>query len=224
MIVISNTAVTGFDAAFRGMRNPMNSWEKSDSAYFCDDCEKCPWQWLENCDAYHVGEADMTLAKKLIAAGDDHGKFLRMINVSCDIEAPLYWIAEHDTYKIGTVRDSCSFMHRGLSRPFSVDDFSKDDVSAEGQIEELERIVDTLNVLRKRAMQRKEQGNRAGYESLFRTIRQLLPQGYMMTYTWSANYAVLRKIYHARKNHRLPEWHYFCRWVESLPYAYDLLV
>ena len=217
MIDITNTAVTGFDAAFRGMRNPMNSWEKSDSAYFCDDCEKCPWQWLENCDAYHVGEADMTLAKKLIASGDDHGKFLRMINVSCDIKAPLYWWKEFDTYKVGTVADSCSTMHKLTAKEFDISDFSTDGGADEYGTNTMNALVVLLNDLRERYIGTKD-------KNIWRAMVQILPCSYMQLRTVSTNYAVLRRMYAARKAHKLTEWHDFCRWVESLPYADGLLV
>lgn len=414
MIRIENTEVYGWEAAIRGMRNPMNSWEKSDSE----------WDWVEDESiinpndpgmTFLVGENDFALMKKLANAGNDHGKFLRMIVVSCDITAPLYWVAEHDTYKIGTVRNSCSFMHRGTAKPFSIDDFSVSDervydvlrqpvkrkypllfpyeteeyktlvgengseykvyrngriircafsyTDTKGRVRELpeketipsatrggyyelqvggrcgvkflvhrivatawldnphgletvnhingnkgdnsvenlewcsreenikkayesggyeqtlrkkylswrnghtdidpfrrlmmqtdflngmsikevsekynedyrrtnnvvcgrrnenqdlfvlcyewERIIDTLNCLRDEYLDTKD-------EASFQLIRQFLPQGYNARYTWSANYQVLRNIYHSRKTHRLPEWHTFCEWIETLPYA-----
>lgn len=203
MIKIENTETFGWQAAIRGLRNPKNSWDKSDS-YFVRGCD-------EGC-GFLFGENDKKLAQTLADAGNDHGKFLRMITVTCDITAPTYWIAEHDTYKVGTVRNSCSFMHKGVSRPFSLLDFSfdKDDT------EIMTINVNKLNALRNEYF---EAGNNAMKDAIFFRIRQLLPSGYNQRYTWQANYAVLRNIYHARKNHRLPEWHDFCAWIESLPYS-----
>lgn len=203
MIKIENTEVFGWSAAVRGMRNPKLSYDKSDS-YFVRGCD-------EGC-GFLLGGNDKKLAQTLADAGSDHGKFLRMITVTCDITAPTYWIAEHDTYKVGTVRNSCSFMHKGVSRPFSLSDFSfnKDDT------EIMTIIVNKLNALRNEYL---EAGNSAMKDAIFFRIRQLLPSGYNQRYTWQANYAVLRNIYHARKNHRLPEWHDFCAWIESLPYS-----
>lgn len=204
MIKIENTEVSGWEAAIRGMRNPKLSYGMSDSHYTfgCDAVNR----------AFKVGKNDQRLMQTLADAGTDHGKFLRMINVTCDITAPTYWIAEHDTYKVGTVRNSCSFMHKGVSRPFSLSDFSfdKDDT------EIMTIIVNKLNALRNEYL---EAGNNAMKDAIFFRIRQLLPSGYNQRYTWQANYAVLRNIYHARKNHRLPEWHDFRVWIESLPYS-----
>ena len=203
MIKIENTETFGWQAAIRGLRNPKNSWDKSDS-YFVRGCDM-------GC-GFLLGENDKKLAQTLADAGNDHGKFLRMITVTCDITAPTYWIAEHDTYKVGTVRNSCSFMHKGVARPFSLSDFSfdKDDT------EIMTIIVNKLNALRDEYL---EAGNNAMKDAIFFRIRQLLPSGYNQRYTWQANYAVLRNIYHARKNHRLTEWHDFCKWIERLPYS-----
>ena len=204
MIKIENTEVSGWEAAIRGMRNPKLSYEMSDSHYTfgCDAVNR----------VFKVGKNDQRLMQTLADAGNDHGKFLRMITVTCDITAPTYWIAEHDTYKVGTVRNSCSFMHKGVSRPFSLSDFSfdKDDTVI------MTIIVNELNTLRNEYL---EAGNSAMKDAIFFRIRQLLPSGYNQRYTWQANYAVLRNIYHARKNHRLTEWHEFCGWIESLPYS-----
>lgn len=199
MIKIENTHVDNIARAVYSARNAMNSWDKSDSDIYRDT----------------LGEKDLTLAKKLVKAGTDHSKFMRMINVTCDITAPLYWIAEHDTYKVGTTRNSCSFMHKGLSKPFSLKDFSL------VELPEVERdcikygLNDTimnLNALRDIYLETKD-------ENVFALIRQMLPSGYNQTYTWQANYQVLRNIYHSRKNHRLKEWRVFCRWIETLPYS-----
>ena len=201
MIRIDNVSVNGWTAAIRGMRNPMNSWDKSDTAIFQDE------------HFIHIGDADLDLMKRLSKAGNDHAKFLRMINVTCDITAPLFWIAEHDTYKVATVRNSCSFMHRGVSKPFELSDFT---IEAGCETEVL-KIIDVLNHLRKRYLETSD-------FKYFRMIRELLPQGYNVKYTWQANYQVLKAIYFARRNHRLSEWHTFCAWIESLPYAHELIV
>jgi hypothetical protein len=207
MIKIENTHIDNIARAVYSARNAMNSWDKSDSD-------------IEN-DV--LGEKDLALAKKLIKAGTDHSKFMRMINVTCDITAPLYWIAEHDTYKVGTTRNSCSFMHKGLARPFEFEDFSfciydiADYTLDEGEKGLMERyiyrsIIEALNELRAKYIIGKD-------EDIFALIRQLLPSGYNQRYTWQANYQVLRNIYHARRFHRLQEWKDFCSWIETLPYS-----
>jgi hypothetical protein len=178
-----------------GARNPLNSWEKSDSVI------------LDG--LFVLGKNDENLMKKLCKAGPDHRKFMRMLPVQCNIVAPLFWVAEHDTYKIGTTRNSCSFMHKGVSKPFSLEDFSIEN----GAESELLKIINTLNFLRENYLKNKD-------IKIFRMIRELLPQGYNVKYTWCANYEVLYNIYHARKNHRLEEWKNFCDWIEKLPFGY----
>lgn len=177
-----------------GARNPLNSWEKSDSVI------------LDG--LFVLGKNDENLMKKLCKAGPDHRKFMRMLPVQCNIVAPLFWVAEHDTYKIGTTRNSCSFMHKGVSKPFSLEDFSIEN----GAESELLKIINTLNFLRENYLKNKD-------IKIFRMIRELLPQGYNVKYTWCANYEVLYNIYYARKNHRLEEWKYFCDWIKELPYG-----
>lgn len=207
MIKIENTHIDNIARAVYSARNAMNSWDKSDSD-------------IEN-DV--LGEKDLALAKKLVKAGTDHSKFMRMINVTCDITAPLYWIAEHDTYKVGTTRNSCSFMHKGLSKPFDLENFSfsiydiDDCILNEDEKGSMERyiyggIIESLNVLRELYIKTKDEG-------IFALIRQLLPSGYNQRYTWQANYQVLRNIYHSRRFHRLQEWRDFCSWIETLPYS-----
>lgn len=426
MIKIENTEVIGWQAAIRGMRNPMNSWDKSDSLIGCNvgNCNSCNFKsdWCGNTPQLSVGESDLDLMKRLVNAGSDHSKFMRMINVTCDVTAPLYWIAEHDTYKVATVRNSCSFMHKGVSKPFTIMDFSihenrvyeilsplsqnqyvlkypyetdekriytcangrKYDVYKNGRVFSHEFFI-TDEIGRTRSFKRKECvpsrnsngyfelhlggrngekwtlhrlvanvwienpqnfstvnhidgdkgnnsvenlewcsledniqkgfdenlynnvkslhasyikwknsttllpidikrqllyeiktkdisgkdiaekygisvkqannikfGNRTEYEDLFllcytyekiidvlnqlrdiyletndnqifQQIRCLLPCGYNQKYTWQSNYATLRNIYHSRKNHKLDEWHDFCNWIESLPYARELI-
>lgn len=207
MIKLENTEVSGWQAAIRGMRNPMNSWDKSDSGYRPVVEPPCGDVALR----FVVGENDFDLMRRLVRAGSDHSKFMRMINVTVDVTAPTYLAAEMDTYKVGTVRNSCSFMHKGVSSPFTINDFS-----VHGFPTYIDRIyddiIDALNRLREEYLETKN-------EKVFQQIRCLLPSGYNQRYTWQANYAVLRNIYHSRKNHRLEEWRTFCHWIESLPYS-----
>ena len=198
MILIENTHVDNIVRAVYSARNAMNSWDKSDS----------------DLDNNILGNADLKLACKLAKAGSDHAKFLRMINVTCDITAPLYWVAEHDTYKVATVRNSCSFMHTGVNKPFEVSDFTVE----HGCESEMLKIIDTLNYLRYLYLESKD-------FKYFRMIRQLLPQGYNVRYTWQANYQVLLNIYRSRKSHRLDEWKEFCSWMKNeLPYFNQICI
>lgn len=210
MLKIENFEVTGWEAAIRGMRNPKNSWEKSDSQT-CTNCNGClPGQ---ECERYKngtfIGPNDLDLMTRLRNAGTDHRKFMRMITVYLDITAPLYWVSEHDTYKVGTVRNSCSFMHKGLSKPFDISDFSYND---KNKVIIEQSIIPELNRLRSEYMETQD-------PYIFEAIRQILPSGYNIRYTWMANYEVLHNIYHARKNHRLQEWRDFCKFIETLPYS-----
>lgn len=199
MIKLENTEVYGWKAAIRGMRNPMNSWDKSDTLF--------------DGNMFCMGDNDLKLMKRLAKAGSDHRKFLRMITVTVDITAPIYWVAEHDTYKIGTTRNSCSFMHRGTAKKFELSNFSFENSET---ARELRRTITKLNKLRTKYIETRD-------ESVFRAIRQLLPSGYNVRYTWHANYEVLVNIYFARRNHRLPEWHTFCDWILTLPYFEDII-
>ena len=212
MIKIENVDVYGFEAAIRGMRSPLNSWAKSDSKWCVEPSEEC--LTCENVQCYNrfvFGVNDLKLMRNLAKAGSDHGKFARMINVTCDITAPVYIWAEIDTYKVSTVRNSCSFMHKGVSKPFELSDFS----IVSGNEEKLIPIIKQLNELRDEYLESKD-------DSIFYVIRQLLPQGYNVRATWQANYQVLWNMYNARKNHRLPEWHEFCRFIEKLPYFKEI--
>ena len=200
MIKIENTATYGWEAAIRGMRNPMNSWDKSDS--ICDEI-----------GLVAIGDNDLALMKKLAAAGTDHRKFMRMINVTVDITAPLYWWAEYDTYKVGTVRNSCSKMHTIHINPFDIDNFSHEGcdeipIAKEG----LNHIISVCESLR-------ESFNATHDKKYWRAIIELLPESYNQRATVQLNYEVLTNMYHARKNHKLDEWHTFCEWIETLPYS-----
>jgi hypothetical protein len=208
MIQIEYTSVTGWAAAVRGMRNPMNSWDKSDTYE-----ELKPIHYGNTvCGEIReltIGDKDLDLMKKLVKAGTDHSKFMRMINVTCDITAPLYWWKEMDTYKVGTVRNSCSTMHTITNREFTKDDFSCEyaqDFTVFGE------VLHALNRLREMYIDSYDTG-------YWYSIIQLLPSSYNQRATWSANYQVLRSIYHARKGHKLDEWRDFCHWVDTLPYS-----
>ena len=226
MLRIENTDVFGWESAIRGMRNPMNSWDKSDSEYcivkgMCkkpeEDCD---------CGGYCVGPNDLALMKKLVNAGSDHSKFMRMINVTADITAPLYWWKEYDTYKVGTVANSCSTMHKIHDREFTLDDFSHehlfdgiDRVEGESDMEYYENptrclyyTVQVLNHYRNKFIQTKD-------KKYWWQLIQLLPSSYNQRRTVQLNYAVLRNIYHSRRNHKLDEWHTFCDFIRTLPYS-----
>lgn len=270
MILIENTEVHGWEAAIRGMRNPMNSWDKSDS----EDCEnytilsekiatltkteKTPngislftdadkteykntvqvlreiseiYKELSDknqekllktmCDMdYCVGDNDLNLMKKLVKAGTDHSKFMRMINVTCDITAPLYWWKEFDTYKVGTVRNSCSTMHKIHDKEFTLDDFSHEHLFSVREVELgatiplnfLEHICIVLNECRKQYLKTND-------KQWWWQMIQLLPSSYNQRATVQTNYQVLRNMYHSRKPHKLDEWRNFCCWVDELPYS-----
>ena len=204
MIKLENTDVYGFEAAIRGMRNPWNSWEKSDSVM------------LPTEKIIEVGPNDLTLMKKLVSAGTDHSKFMRMIYVTVDITAPLYWWKEFDTYKVGTVRNSCSTMHTITDKEFTLGDFSQEHLTPYS-FALLTNIIELLNYYRKDYL------SKGLYDEVRKMdwwqIIQLLPSSYNQRATVQLNYAVLRNMYHSRKNHRLDEWRDFCRWIETLPYS-----
>lgn len=221
MIKIEEVDVWGWDSAIRGMRNPMNSWDKSDSV-FCGlgeacDCTclkyyECPLVDDENGTRYyHIGPNDLKLMKNLVKAGNDHAKFMRMINVTMDITAPLYWWKEFDTYKVGTVANSCSTMHKIHAKEFTLDDFSHDKLNKDGK-EILKAIIYTLNACRLHYVDFKDK------EYWWQMI-QLLPTSYNQKRTIQLNYAVLKNMYHSRRSHKLDEWVEFCKWIETLPYA-----
>lgn len=212
MIKIQNTEVHGWEATIRGMRSPMNSWEKSDSCVYYTNDEYSPFgdKYGEN---VKIGQNDLTLMKKLVNAGSDHSKFMRMINVTCDITAPRYWWTEFDTYKVGTVRDSCSTMHTIHKESFTAKDFSFDKSTVVVFGNETGEILKLLNKVRDLYIKTND-------KSYWRTLIQLLPQSYNQRATVQLNYQVLRNMYHARKNHKLDEWRSFCEWVkDELPYS-----
>ena len=199
MITFEYTEVSGWSAAIRGMRNPFNSWDKSDSKQNAITAE------------YDIGKNDLELMQKLVKAGSDHSKFMRMINVTVDVTAPLYWWKEADTYKVGTVRNSCSTMHKITEKEFTVDDFSHEHMT-NNTLSILRLTIKTLNEYRKLSV-------RTGDKEYWWQLIQSLPNCYNQRATLQLNYAVLRNIYHSRKNHKLNEWHDFCTWIEHLPYS-----
>ena len=195
MIKFEHTKIYGWEEAIRGMRNPMNSWNKSDS-------------YIEG----GIGPNDMSLMKRLRDAGSDHRKYLRMITVYTDITAPLYWWKEFDTYKVGTVANSCSTMHKIHAKEFTLEDFSLEHlIRSDATL--IERIIIRLNFARERFIETKD-------KKYWWQMIQLLPSSYNQKRTVQLNYEVLRNMYHARKNHKLDEWSKgFTEWIEGLPYA-----
>ena len=213
MIKLVHTDVYGFDAAIRGMRNPMNSWDKSDSFEFPPDDDGIVW----------IGKNDLELMRRLAHAGDDHGKFARFINVTVDITAPLYWWKEFDTYKVGTVSNSCSTMHKIHEKEFKLDDFSHEhlsciDIGGGYNKSPYQILRDTIRMLN----ECRDFYNQTKDKDYWWQLIQLLPSSYNQKRTVQLNYQVLNRIYHARKNHKLDEWHVFCDWVWGLPYFKEI--
>ena len=203
MILLERTSVMNLENAMRGARNPMNSWNRMDSYY-------------DEEGNYILGPNDLDLAKRLCQAGSDHRKFIRQIFVSVDITAPLYWWKEYDTYKVATVANSTSTMHKIHSKPFSLDDFSHDHMTAYA-LSVMEMVVNELEKIRLRYMETKSKDD--WYDMI-----QLLSSSYNQMRTCTFNYETLVNIYHARKNHKLAEWHEFCDWIRTLPYAKELII
>ena len=202
MLTLKNTSVMNFENAIRGARNPMNSWGRMDSH-------------TEPDGSFVFGPNDLDLAMRLAKAGSDHRKYLRMIFVSVDVTAPLYWWKEYDTYKVATVANSTSTMHKIHSKPFSMDDFSCDHMT-DGTKKFMETVVAELENIRLRFKETKSK------EDWYDMI-QLLPSSYNQMRTCTFNYETLINIYRARKNHKLAEWYTFCDWIETLPYAEQLI-
>lgn len=225
MLKIENTEVIGWEAAIRGMRNPKNSWAKSDSGICFDTiaCHTCRADRnhcksrMENKE-FVVGYDDMNLMTRLRNAGTDHRKFMRMIAVYLDITAPLYWWKEFDTYKVGTVANSCSTMHKIAAKEFDVNDFSHEHVEEltgddyNMSYDFLLRAIDILNYYRKKFLE-------TNVKTYWWQLIQLLPSSYNQRRTIMLNYEVLANIYKSRRNHKLDEWHTFCDWIETLPYS-----
>lgn len=213
MLKIENTEVMGWEHAIRGMRNPMNSWEKSDSEWYSIGIPTSNPAAINDkylSQKYCLGDNDLDLMKRLRNAGTDHRKFMRMITVYLDITAPLYWWKEFDTYKVGTVANSCSTMHKIHVKEFTLEDFSCEKLY--DPLGDLRPIVDRLNVYRERYLETKDKND-------WWQMIQLLPTSYNQKRTVMLNYEVLANIYKSRKNHKLDEWHTFCDWLKSLPYS-----
>ena len=203
MIQLERCSVMNLENAMRGARNPLNSWARSDSYY-------------DEAGNYILGENDLGLAMRLRKAGSDHRKYMRQIFVSVDITAPLYWWKEYDTYKVATVANSTSTMHKIHSKPFSREDFSHDHMTEEA-LTALDRMIEVLEQLRLRFVETKEKDARY-------SMIQLLPESYQQLRTCSFNYETLVHIYFSRRDHKLAEWHTFCDWITSLPYAKELIL
>ena len=203
MLEISKTSVMNIDNAIRGARNPMNSWAKSDSFY-------------DENGEFHLGEADIVFGAKLCRAGTDHRKFIRQIFVSVDILAPLYWWKEFDTYKVGTVANSTSTMHKIQAKEFSRDDFSHDQMS-DVALACLDMTIACLEERRQKFLETKD-------KAYWYDMIQLLPSSYNQLRTVTMNYENLMNIYYARRYHKLSEWHVVCDWIESLPYAKEFIL
>ena len=218
MLKIEKTETYGWEAAIRGMRNPMNSWAKSDSEqkYYGGDSYK---------GVFKIGDNDLNLMKRLRNAGTDHRKYLRMITVYCDITAPLYWWKEFDTYKVGTVANSCSTMHKIQAKEFTIDDFSHEHLNTRS-IELLNKTIDELNNYRDFyltwddcGINLKKMYDFSNRKDVWWQMIQLLPSAYNQKRTVELNYEVLANMYKSRKNHKLDEWHTLCDWIKSLPYS-----
>ena len=215
-----HTQVMNFEGALRGMRNPMNSWAKSDSVFSM------------NPDDFVIGPNDMELCRKLINAGGEHRKFLRQIMVSVDITAPLYWWKEFDTYKVGTTANSTSTMHKLASTPITLDCFEIGDYEdgieipyyeADGNLLDMpigalmSDFMRDLEALRQKYNETKD-------KRYWKELIRWLPNGWLQTRTVTMNYENLRNMYHQREHHKLTEWHSFCDWVKALPYAEELII
>lgn len=211
MIKLENTVTPSpkqWEAIIRGMRNPMNSWGKSDSySTHIEDPETHNTADFE----FFIGDADEELMMKLAKGGSVHAKYRRMTPVYVDITAPLYWWKEFDTYKVGTVANSCSTMHKIHAKEFTLDDFSHEHLLKTGR-DCLDQVIKTLNVYRNLYL-------KDGYKADWNNMIQLLPSSYNQKRTIMLNYEVLVGMYRDRKNHKLQEWHEFCRWIENLPYS-----
>lgn len=231
MIKIENLEVTGWEAALRGMRNPMNSWDRSDSYFdtkFFTTEPKDDYILNHTEDMWYIGKEDRKLMHKLAKAGNEHAKFRRMINVTMDITAPLYWWKEFDTYKVGTVANSCSTMHKIHEKEFELSDFScehlivedfvdHDNIPITASIQVMNILIDRLNIFRMLYLETKD-------KNYWWQMIQLLPSSYNQRRTVQLNYEVLNHIYHQRKDHKLDEWREFCDYIlDSLPYSEELI-
>lgn len=239
MIRLERTSVMNFENALRGMRNPMNSWDKSDSVFTpCPDCggknccilESCPHGAVRTAEGcMKIGANDLDLAQRLVGAGSDDRKFLRQIFVSVDVTAPLYWWKEYDTYKVGTVANSTSTMHTIHKKEFTLDDFSHEHLTVKAE-NCLLATIDVLNEYRESFLgctvsKFADSAECAETKKLlWWQMIQLLPSSYNQMRTCTLNYENLINIYYARKNHKLDEWHVFCDWIAELPYFKEMCI
>ena len=228
MIKIENTEIVGWEAAIRGMRNPLNSWEKSDSKWYSIGIPTSNPAAINDkylSQKYCIGDNDLDLMKRLRNAGTDHRKFMRMITVYVDVTAPLYWWKEFDTYKVGTVANSCSTMHKIHAKEFTLEDFSCEHLidhyedpsmnlnySYKYPKAVMQDLINILNHYRRWYLETKD-------KKYWWQLIQLLPSSYNQRRTVMLNYEVLANIYKSRRNHKLDEWHVFCEWIENLPYS-----
>lgn len=223
MLIVEHMSTWGFEHAIRGMRNPMNSWDKSDSHFHYNDCLSCV-HTNEDCVKEHkicgdivcfnIGENDLDLMQRLYKAGTEHGKFLRQIFVSMDITAPLYWWKEFDTYKIGTVANSCSTMHKIHAKEFTLDDFSCEHLHT-GSLVQLEEIIHTLNIMRAEYI-------KTDNKEYWWQMIQLLPSSYNQKRTITMNYENVMNIINQRQYHKLDEWVNFVQYLKILPYIKEI--
>ena len=217
MIKVNNIEVFNFEGAFRGLRNPMNSWDKGDTKERFDQDDS------SIIHSIGIGPNDMKLAQRMIGGGPEEAKFLRQIFITMDIDAPIFWWKEMDTYKVGTTANSCSTMHKLTSSEIGVQNFSFDEFIENFELEDQELIskirVDIITYceeLRKRYLETKD-------KRIWRALIEILPSAWNQKRTWTANYQVLRNIYFQRRNHKLDEWREFCKIIEELPYGKELI-
>ncbi|MBQ5735428.1 MAG: hypothetical protein IIV51_08620 [Lachnospiraceae bacterium] len=203
MLKIERDSVMNFENAMRGARNPLNSWARMDS-------------YVDEDGNFVFGDNDIDLAKRLRKAGSDHRKFMRQILVSCDITAPMYWWKEYDTYKVATVANSTSTMHKIHSKPFDIEDFSHDHLTEES-LRAMNNMIEYLESIRLKYVETKD-------KKYWYDLIQLLPSSYNQMRTCTFNYETLVNIYFPRRNHKLDEWHTFCEWIETLPYAKEIII
>lgn len=234
MIKIEDVEVMGMRKAIKGMRNAMNSWDKSDSGFYQCGCPDVGTTWCgnygsmcrmgncQNCPmrAYDIGEKDMELAKRLIKAGSPDRKFMRMIHVQADVTAPLYWWKEYDTYKVGTTANSCSTMHTIHKKELTLEDFSLNHLTSADGTTEMLHIIDFINDQIKSYNRENEAMFKKNY---WWNIIQTLPSSFNQMRTIDLDYETLFSIYHQRENHKQDEWKEFCEWIETLPYMKEFL-
>ncbi len=216
MLKIENTEVLGWEHAIRGMRNPMNSWAKSDSEVSVCECERWPHDIKKSFAC--LGSNDLDLMTRLCNAGTDHRKFMRMLVVYVDLIGPLYWWKEFDTYKVGTVANSCSTMHKIAEKEFTLEDFSHEHLIV-ASLNSLKRTIKDLNSCREGYFDERIKRYPEWRKEVWWQMIQLLPTSYNQRRTVMLNYEVLANIYKSRRNHKLDEWHTFCDWIEGLPYS-----